>query len=330
MLAVALLKGQSAVQYLETIGNEFNEIQNRTWDYTSKVAHGKSARKVEKSRKEVIQASSAALRKVKAMRPFGGNTQLRDSAASFLQVNYAVLNHDYAKLMDMEEIAEQSYDAMEAYMTAREVANNKLKAAGEMIDAEYSRFAKDNNINLIENNSKLSKKMEIAGKVYDYYNKLYLVFFKSYKQEAYLMNAIEKNDVNGMEQNRNALAKTAAEGLEKLKTMEAYEGDKSVVKACQEMLEFYKDEAGNKFSGISQFYVAKDNFEKIKTGFDNIPANKRTQADVDKFNNAVADYNKASDAYNKTNNELNNNRNAFITNWNNASDKFTDKHVPKR
>ncbi|MBI3240458.1 MAG: hypothetical protein HYZ43_16700, partial [Flavobacteriia bacterium] len=227
---------KSAGDYLEVIGKEFNEIQVKTWDYTSSVAHGKSAKKVEKNRKDVVFATTAAMRKINTLKPFDGNSSLRDSALSFLKINHAVLNEDYAKLMDMEEISEQSYDAMEAYMTAREKANDKLHLAGEMIDKEYSRFAKDNNITLIENNNKLYKYMEIAGKVYDHYNEVYLVFFKSYKQEAYLMAAMDKNDVNGLEQNKNALSKTSNEGLGKLKTFTPYNKDQSLLKACQEML----------------------------------------------------------------------------------------------
>ena len=36
----------SAGEYLDVIGKEFNEIQKNTWDYTRSVAHGKSARNI--------------------------------------------------------------------------------------------------------------------------------------------------------------------------------------------------------------------------------------------------------------------------------------------
>jgi hypothetical protein len=321
---------KSAGEYLEVIGKEFSEIQSKTWDYTRSVAHGKSARKVEKNRKEVVLATTAAIRKISALKPHDGDNRLRDSAISFLKVNYAVLNEDYAKLMDLEEIAEQSYDHMEAYMLAREKANDKLHEAGEMVDKEYSAFAERNNIQLITENNKLSKNMEIAGKVYDHYNEVYLVFFKSYKQEAYLLSAMDKNDVNGMEQNRSALAKYAVEGRAKLKTFTPYEKDNSISKACEEMLDFYSEESEKKFADVSAFFVAKDNFEKMKKSFEEKPAGKRTQADVDSYNKAVNDYNAASDAFNKINAELNNRRSALIVNWNKTCDRFTDKHVPKR
>jgi hypothetical protein len=331
ILATSLVSAQKvAGDYLELIGKEFGEIQSRTWEYTRTVAHDKGGRKVEKTRKDVVLATTAAMRRIGNMKPFNGDSKLRDSALSFLKVNHAVINEDYAKLMDMEEIAEQSYDNMEAYMTAREKANDKLHAAGQMVGAEYARFAADNNIRLIDDNSRIAKNMEIAGKVYDHYNEVYLVFFKSYKQEAYLLSAMDKNDVNGIEQNRATLAKFSTEGLEKLKTFQPYAKDQSLIKACQQLLEFYKDESENKLSGVSSLYVAKDNFEKLKTNFDNKPADKRTREDVDQFNQAVANYNKTTEDFNRLNNELNNKRNVGINNWNNTCDRFTDRHIPNR
>ncbi|MBI3235786.1 MAG: hypothetical protein HYZ42_17410, partial [Bacteroidetes bacterium] len=141
---------KTAVGYLEYIGKEFRNIQQKTWKYTSSVAHGKSARKVEKNRQEVINANKEAISKVKALPAFEGSSAFRDSAVAYLKTNYAVLNEDYGKLMNMEEIAEQSYDLMEAYMLAKEKANEKLEASGNMISEEYKTFAKSHTITLVE------------------------------------------------------------------------------------------------------------------------------------------------------------------------------------
>src|SRR4051812_34038587 len=95
---VTTIKAQTPGEYLQTIGKEFNEIQKNTWDYTKTAAHGKSARKVEKKRKEVISSNDAAIKRISRMQPLNGSSELRDSALSFLKVNYAVLNEDYARL----------------------------------------------------------------------------------------------------------------------------------------------------------------------------------------------------------------------------------------
>ncbi|MBS1636550.1 MAG: hypothetical protein JST26_11595 [Bacteroidetes bacterium] len=316
--------------YLDYVGKEFNDIEENTWDYTSSVAHGKSARKVEKRRKEVISANQDAIKKIKKLSAFNGSSAFRDSAISFLNTNYAVLNYDYAKIIDMEEVAEQSYDLMEAYMLAQEKANEKLRNAGEMISSEYKKFAEANNIKLIESKDKVAKNLDVANKVYKHYNEVYLIFFKSYKQEAYLLDAMQKGDVNGMEQNRNALVKTSTEGSAKVKEVKPYQGDASVKLACDQLLNFYKEEAEKKLKDASAFYVKKENFEKIKTAFDAKAPASRTKADVDQYNKAVNEYNQASNQFNGVINECNQKRSQLLDNWNKAAASFTDRHVPKK
>jgi hypothetical protein len=328
-LTVGIASAQNATEYLNIIGNEFLEIQKNTWDYTSSAAHGKSARKIEQRRRDVVTSNRDAIRKISRMKAFNGSTGLRDSALSFLKVNFAVLNEDYAKLVDLEEISEQSYDAMEAYMLARERANEKLRVAGDIMESEYAGFAREHQITLREDNRKVTDNLEVAGKVYSHYNEVYLIFFKSYKQEAYLLDAMNRNDVNGIEQNRNALATVSAEGRQKLKTLQPYKGDASLIKACDEMLEFYSDESSEN-KGLAAYFVAKDNFEKIKKSFEDRPASQHTGTDVDKFNNAVNEFNRENDRFNSVNETMNKRRSSLINTWNSACDKFTDRHVPKR
>jgi hypothetical protein len=318
----------SAVEYMNTISLKYRKIQQDMWDYTSSVAHGKSAKKVETRRAELIQTTFQAMNEVKRMPDFEGDASYRDSVVSFLNIYYLVLKEDYAKIVDMEEISEQSYDGMEAYMTAKSLAGDKMDLASQMVGEQQAIFAAKHNITLEQADDKLSANMVIADKVYEYYNVLYLVFFKSYIQEKYLVEALNKKDVSAIEQNKNALLATASEGLEKLKGLSAYNGDNTVVVACTEILTFYKDEAENKVSLLTDYFIKTENFNTIKASFDQIKPNNRTQADVDGYNNAVNAMNASVEVYNKTNSELSANRAKTLDGWNNASTKFTDKHVP--
>lgn len=321
---------KNAGEYLQKINTEFGAISAEMWDYTSAVAHGKKARTVENKRKELIGQITASTNKIKHMPAFEGNAAYRDSAVSYLKLNKIVLNEDYAKIVDMEEVAEQSYDAMEAYMLVKEKADDKIKAAGEMIEIEEAKFASENGINLIESKDKIGKKLAEAGKVYKYYNEIYLIFFKSYKQEMFLIDAQNKADFNAMEQNKNALAKNSVDGQQRLAVIKDYKGDQSVKNACMDMLKFYESEATKKYDDISGFYLEKEKFDKIRAAFEAKKASQRTQQDSDQYNLAVNDYNASSNKYNKTNNELNDTRTRLLDKWNNASSKFTDKHVPKK
>ena len=222
-----------ALAYMEKINHEIRAIMTDTWDYTSEVAHGKNARRVEVKRKELVRTSKQAMEKVSKMDGFEGNTEYRDSVVSYLRINYLVLNEDYEKILDLEEIAEQSYDNMEAYLLTQQLANEKLDAADDTRQEQEKKFAAEHHINLVESNDKLSRKLEKAGDVFKSYNAAYLVFFKVYKQDAYFWEAVNKKDINAMEQNKNALASLANDALVKVKVLLPYKMDKSLIFACK-------------------------------------------------------------------------------------------------
>ncbi|CAG5083455.1 LIC11966 family surface protein [Parvicella tangerina] len=331
LLCSASVFGQefsNPVEYMNFIGEQYAQLTEDQWAYTRAIANDKKAKKIESKRQDLLNSNKSAQAKIKKMPAYNGNTEYRDSVVAFLQLNYDVLNNDYAKIVDMEEIAEQSYDLMEAYLLAQEVASEKLKSAGEMLSETEKKFAADNDITLQEGEkSKNAKRLEKANKVYKYYNEIYLIFFKCYKQEAYLLDAVNTGDVNAMEQNKNALLTYANEGLDKLKKLKAFEGDNSLIEAGKEILDFYKDEAENELGDIVDFFVKKEKFETINEAFEAKKKNKRTQEDVDNFNQAVNDYNAATEAYNKANEILNKSRGKKLDNWNNTATKFTKKNV---
>lgn len=319
----------SAVDYMNVFSTQYRSLQQDMWDYTSSVSHGKSARKVEKRRAELIQTSNAALSKAKSAKAFNGSTAYRDSVVAYFNIVNIVLKEDYGKIVDMEAVAEESYDLMEAYMLARERANDKLVEAGEMVDRSQLAFAEENNVNLIESNDALDEKMRIADEVYDHYNEVYLIFFKSFKQEVYLMDALNRKDLSAIEQNRNALKTTAEEGLEKLNKMSGYKNDNNLIEVTKELLKFYISEADKETPKMSDFYLKSENFDKIKKAFDQKKEKDRTQEDVNNYNNAAKEMNAAVEVYNKTNELLNNLRSKYIDNWNRVAQKYTDTHVPK-
>jgi hypothetical protein len=297
-------------------------------NYLSAVSHGKSARKVEKLREKTVNTIFTARGEVAGTPPFKGDKTLKEATVNYLKIVYAVFNEDYAKIVNMEEVAEQSYDAMEAYLLAQEKAGEKLKSAAEGRTKIARDFAQKNNVQLTENRSELDEKLEKADKVSEYHDKLYLIFFKSYKQEMYLMDAIGRSDINAVEQSRNALQNYATTGLEEVDKIDAFNSDASLHTACKKALQFYKEVAERKVSPITDYLVAQENFKKIKKTAETKPANQRSQADIDNYNKAIAEINKAGNTYNKANAEMNKGRSEVIDSWNSAVKRFMDVHVP--
>jgi len=324
-------KLDNAYSYMEYMDKQYRKVMEDMWDYSSATAHSKSARKIENRRKDLIVTTLKVQQSIAKMPDYNGDKGLRDSAVSFLSLSYYVLTNDFAKIVDMEEIAEQSYDKMEAYLMAQEMADEKLNQASDRLDNEWHDFAKRNNVKVTEGSKdKLSKNMDLANKTFKYYNTVYLVFFKSFKQDYFLSEAIQKQDINAMEQNRNSLLKFAIEGAKKLDTIKGLGGDNSLKVTLKQLLDFYKVEASVKITVITNYYLKKENFEKAKTEFDAKSEFVRTKDDVTQYNKALTEYNKAVADYNRVANEISQKSKLLIDNWNRSVESFLDRHVPKK
>ncbi|GAB4412090.1 MAG: hypothetical protein OHK0039_17810 [Bacteroidia bacterium] len=318
-----------AGEYMTRFSELYEPFAADMWAYMSASAHSNNAQKIEKRREELIRTVYDIRKQVRSQPVWKGDAGLRDSTASFFNLCYFVLKEDYARIVNLEAIAEQSYDLMEAYLAAKEQAYDQLNEASARLQAEQYRFADTHRVQLVESEkSKNAERIEAASQVIAYYNRVFLIYFKAFKQEAYLTEAVNSGDVNAMLQNQNTLARLAAEGMATLDTMPDFAGDGSLKEACLQQLLFFREEASDKAPMIIDYFLQKETFERIKAVLDKKPTQERTQEDIDGYNAAVNAYNAAVAAYNSTNEELNKSRTALYNAWNKTSTLFMDKHVP--
>jgi hypothetical protein len=317
------------VEYMNYLTSREEELSKKYLTYMSEVAHGRRARKLEKRRQELIGAIKTAVGDANRLKPYQGDASLRDVYKSYWDILFKVFNEDYHKIVDMEEIAEQSYDNMEAYLLAQEKAGEVLDEAQAKVEPVFKAFAAKNNIILQEKETKMTKKLRQVSEVNAYYNQVFLIFFKNFKQEFYVMDAFARRDINSIEQNRNTLSRFSEEGLQKLDTMKAFKGDGSFKNACRKVLEFHQVEAEKQMPGLSDFLVRSDEFEKAKKAMDATPASKRTQKDIDNYNKFVNEYNAAVNASNQVLTTINTNSKKVLDNWEIARKNFMERHVPK-
>lgn len=331
MLMAFVAKSQEkhpAVIYMEQISVEYKDISSKTWDYLSTAANSKRLRKIEKKRKKLIKSIQEARKNVTKLPGYEGDKSYRDAVIEYLKINEKVMNEDFTNLMDMEEVAEQSYDAMEAYLLAKEIANQKLQDAGDELNDVEKVFAENNGITLNETESEIGKKIRAAGEVFDYHKKIYLIFFKAYKQEAYLLAAMQANDMAALEQNKMALISVSEEGLAKLDTMRAFKGNRQLITACQKVLKFYIEEANSDVKQLSDFLLEKEKVDKAQKALE--AKKKRTQDDVDEFNKMVENVNKSSQDLNSQMGKSNQKRGQLIDTWNNSVYQFTSRYIPNK
>lgn len=313
--------------YMDYIGKQHENISKKYMAYASASAHGKKARKVENIRQKLLNEVQEARMNISGMPSFKGDKSYRDTSVSFMKMYFNILNDDYAKVLNIEEIAENSYDEMEVLLNIKDAIDQKMEEGNKRIKEAQAVFAKAHNINLIEGEGNaLSEKLRKVRDLNKYYNEVYLIFFKPYVQEQILVEAIGKNNVTGVEQSKNALRKYSEEGMEKLKTIKSFEGDYAVTGACKSLLQFYINECGA-IATISEFTMANENFEKIKKDFEK--NRNPSKAEVDTYNNAVKDINSKSQKYNQTLNDLNKQRSESLNSWNKTINQFFDEHTPK-
>jgi len=317
----------NASEYLDFVGEEQQEITKNMWKYTKAVAHSKSDRSIDGKRKKLLKTIDQAIAKITKANGYGDD-DYKSKVLRHMTFNKDLLNHDYAKIIDMKEVAEQSYDAMEAYILAQEMADQKMEESQQQYEKDFYGFAAKHDIEIIESESDLGKKMKISNEVFEHYHDLYLTYFKVYINEIYLMDAIEKNDVSAIQQNANALATAAKEGLEILKTKETYKKDQSIINATKKAFEFFIDEGENQIPKITEFLILNEDFEKIKNNLEQTAERKRTKEQIDNYNKKVKDVNKGADMYNKVNSQLNTNRQNAINGLNTANSNFLSKHIP--
>ena len=317
----------SPAKYNEYVNKQLENITKQYLSYNSAVAHGKRAKKVEKQRAKLLDEVQEARENISGTGGYKGNKAFRDTAVSFLKLYYNVLNEDYSKIVNMEEIAEQSYDMMEAYLLAQDKVNDKMEEASAKMHQAQKDFAAANNMTLTNgDDDELGTMMKDVGEINDYHHKAYLIFFKSYKQELYLMDAVQKGDLNAIEQNKNALISTSQEGLTKIAALGGFKGDNSLSTACKNLLNFYGKMANEKVPTMVDFYLKKDKFETLKKEMDK--KGDHTKQDIDNYNKAVNDFNAAVNTFNSNNKTVNDNHNELVKTWDDSVNIFFNDHTP--
>jgi len=327
LFPLAVSGQNSPVDYLDKLNADYDVINKDTWDYIRQVNKGRNARKIEKRRLELAETLRQAIYNVGKVPPYQGDPELKDAFSNYLKLSYQVINNGYAEIVDMEKVAEDSYDAMEAYLLTKERANKKMDSAFNLLMAAQDNFTEKHHIRVIETEDKISQKIENAGELDEYHNKIYLVFFKCSFYEAEMIVAQEQGRIGDIEQFRQTLAVTAEEGKEKLREIGSFNGDKSLNYACLNAMNYFKQEAETHMPKQLDFFTKKDKFETLSKNIESKKRNKLTQKEIDEYNEAVDAYNKSIETFNKTNDYLNRERTRQFKQFNDAIEDFYKKYM---
>lgn len=326
--AVKMMAQDDPVSVLNKINVQMEAVSKRYVVYQSVVAHSDNLRKAEKRRQEMMNQVTTARQSLAEIPYYKGDRMLHQAFGEYLKLVEYNLNEDYAKMVNMKEIAEQSYDKMEAYMLLKDKVSEKMRLAGEKLDSVQRTYCKKYDIKLVEEQkSELSRQLEKISEVSKYEDKLYLIFFKCNVIEGDLLESLDKKNVNATEQLRSSLKSFAEEGSAILDTLKGYRGDNTLVTACRRSMEYYK-KAADKYADFTGFFTKEANFNRLKQQFEGDKDMRKDKAALDKYNNAVKEMNDGIGQYNNTNDYLNKYRSETIDFWNNAVKQFLDRHIP--
>jgi hypothetical protein len=320
---------ENAGDYMTAMSNAQVEMNQKYMAYISASAHSRRTRKIEKLRMQALESINNAKYKTSDLPQYKGDNSLRQASIDYIQFCYRIFNEDYSKIVNMEEIAEQSVDQMQAFLLLEEKTSEKLQEANEDLAKAEKEFAAKYKVNLVDSKTDLTEKMGTAGKVNGYTDKLYIIFFKCNWEDGQLFNALNAHKLNDAEQARNSLIGFTKEGLESLQadSLRTFQGNPSLAAGCREALQFYNSMAKNDIPKLTDYYLKQENFDKIKKSLE-AKGNNRTQEDVDQYNKAVKDINASVNSFNQLNQNLNSRRQEVVQNWENAEKTFRDELIP--
>jgi hypothetical protein len=309
-------------KYLTTIDQQHTKVAKDFLSYSNAVFQRKKSGKITSLNKELLAEINKSELVISAMPPYLDNKEFRDSAVFFMKTCFNLLNIEYAKIATDEPAAEKSFDKMKSLLAAKVSANEKLKMANTRYHAAYMKFA-DKDIN---NKDECSDKTQQASDVNIYYNKIYLLVFKTYNSESYLLDAIKKKDGNSVEQNKKIVYQNAGDGLKQLDTLTAFNGDNSLIKNAKLILTFYSDESDEKMGNVSDYFPAAKEFQKTRALYEKKPSH--TKDEVKEYKKAVDEFNASLKKFNNTSHNLDRKRKKLFDNWNDAGKDFLNKHLP--
>jgi hypothetical protein len=316
-----------AILYYRKLTAPLTDLKKANFDYMQSITKMRRARAVERKRQELLKVIQENRDFFKNSGPFQGDSTLKSELIRYLDLVYIVLKQDFDKILDMEDIAAQSYDQAEAHQLALDLAVGKMRASFDVLKKADNDFFKKYRIAIKDEKDELVLKMEKANKAIDYFNDIHRIFYKANKEEFYAKEAIEHKDVAGLEQHAMTLVSFSEEGLKQLKEKKGYEGDDELILDATKLLEFYRNEGLVTCQANVDFNLKSDNVMDAGKKFRSIKEGDRKKEDVDRYNEAVNSYNKAVKEINKINKDSYKTHNKLLKLWNKQTEKFFKKHA---
>lgn len=245
--------------YNNFIMKEVITTVQKNFEYIALSIHSEDYDQLEKKRKEVVDGIANAKTHVREMPPLEGDTKLRDEAVDVLNEYKTAFELDFKSILNLKQKSKDSYEAMEAYFTAQDKAEEKVNKATRQLRKAQRIYAEKNNMKVVDSKSDdvLEKKMNKIIEVNDYWRSIFLTYFKVSKQYDKMWDALAEQKANPLNHQRDLTIKLIDQVLPELNRKTDFQGDSEFRNQTINMIEYYRQVADIDFGKISNVLSQK-------------------------------------------------------------------------
>lgn len=317
------------VTYLDFINRKNYEIGKQLWNYMRISAHSRNDKRIAREKAKLIQTIADTKNEIAQLPPLNGKTDLRDSMVSYLDYAKKLITGELTLVEQMKLVAQKSFSAMQEYLARRDEISHKLDQKGDMVRKIFRQTADENNIKLTESQSKLMQKIQLASFVNDYYDKLFLIYFRNYLALSRVIDAISDKNADLFVAWRDSLTQSISWSYEQLKKIGPFNNDYSLYQTTKEIVDDFQKINTLYLPAFEEYFQAKKELKHWQEVVSSKPREELTVQEINSYNSAVDSYNAAVKKANLTMENIQEVTNNISSKWEKAVKKFMDKHVPR-
>lgn len=318
---------EEALHHLEDITSSLDEFRVNTWNVLKSMAHNNSTAELEWQIQSLADKVEVERKRVSAAEGFYGDLSAKVAMTVFLRNSHSILTDDFKAIRRLEAKSGESFEKMESYLVAQNLANERLSEAGERFDDEIKRFAERYKLEVTDHKSALSESIEKASQALGYYNQVFLSYFKVYHQKLAVYEALKSEDLEIIAEEIELFEYYAQEGSQRLLILGGFMEDESLSVAAVNILRQFRHEAETVFPAAQRAIERKQIFNLAQEVFDKIPEKEVSDNDIDHLNSLIDPLNKAIEMQNQEFSRSESKRQQLFDAWNKEIAAFFNKYL---
>ncbi len=289
-----------------------NNVTAKNLEYISQSVHSDDIRRVEQSRKDVINEIGQAIGKLAAIGPYEGDPALRDVGLEVLKLNLETFQLDFMQINQMKESRYDSFEALEKYFKAEDQAEKKLAETANRFREAQADFAAKNKLKLAsEADPENQAVIERINKLNTYTRIVFLQYFKVSRINAKFWDAINVKEARQAEELRKEMVDASTRSVAYLEKLSGFKDDTRYRDAALDLLKYFQQLSLNELKDLTRYQYKLDHAEAVTT------------------QEEVNEYNKMTQRYNEIIQEYNGKTQALINRMNAEQQGLLQRHIPK-